>query len=340
MKVLVAGGDGYVGSRLVPRLLEEGREVVVYDWYLFGQEPLGPVRGNPRLKECDGDIRDLRLFKTAVTGCDAVIHLACISNDPSVNLDPVLSRSINCDFFQPMVRLCKEAGVQRFVFASSAGVYGVNPDSMTEDKPNRPFTDYNRYKSYCESVLWEEQTEGFTVVAIRPATICGYAPRMRLDLVVNILTDQALNKGRITVLGGSQMRPNLHIEDMVDLYLLLLEAPKEKIAGQAFNAGRQNHSVLDLAKMVREIVMREMPHLKDIEIAARPHHEDIRSYQISSEKIKRELGFVPKRTVEQAILDMLAAFRNGRIPDPLTNPRYHNVEMMKEVMTKRREIYA
>src|SRR5881398_212472 len=225
-KVLVTGGAGYKGCVLVPKLLEAGCQVVVYDLMLFGSEGLPR---HPNLQVVSGDIRDTKLYARSLNGVTDVIHMACISNDPSFDLDPSLSRTINYECFEPLVATSKYAGVERFLYVSSSSVYGVSdaPD-VTEDHPLVPLTDYNKYKGLCEPLLRRYQSPEFTTVVIRPATVCGYSPRMRFDLTVNILTNHAVNKGLITVFGGTQRRPNLHIEDMADVYLLMLEAPAEK----------------------------------------------------------------------------------------------------------------
>jgi len=330
-RVAVIGGAGYVGAVLVPRLLAEGHEVVVLDLLIYGEEPLAAVRDDPRLTLIQGDVRDREAVRRAVAGCDAVIHLACISNDPSVELDPQLSQSVNFDSFGPCVRAAKEAGVRRFIFASSGSVYGVSDaPQVTEDHPLVPVSLYNKFKAACEPVLFAEQAAGFTTVAVRPATICGYSPRQRLDLTVNILTNHAVNNGRITVFGGAQMRPNLHLEDMVDLYCLLLRVADEPIAGQVFNAGYENHTVADTAAVIREVVRQEMPERGEIEIVTTPS-DDIRSYRINSDKIRRELGFVPRRTIADGARDLIRAFQAGRLPDPLTDIRYSNIKMMKAI---------
>ena len=210
---------------LVPRLLAAGYTVVVYDLMLFGSEGLTP---HPELEVIRGDIRDTPGFARAVRGVDSVVHLACMSNDPSFELDPGLSKSINYDCFEPMVVAAKDAGVRRFIYASTSSVYGVSDDpDVTEEHPLVPLTDYNKYKGLCEPILFRHQSPEFTTVILRPATICGYSPRMRLDLSVNILTNHAVNKGVITVFGGEQKRPNLHIDDVVDVYLMLLQLPDE-----------------------------------------------------------------------------------------------------------------
>jgi nucleoside-diphosphate-sugar epimerase len=328
--VFVPGGAGYVGAVLVPALLEAGYHVRVLDLYLYGREALAAVRGHKHLEEVTGDVRDRAAIRAAVRGCDAVIHLACISNDPSVELDPALSRSVNFESFGPLVRVCKEAGVRRFVFASSGSVYGVSdaPD-VTEDHPLVPVSLYNKFKAQCEPVLLAERTADFVPVIVRPATICGYSPRQRLDLTVNILTNHAVNAGKITVFGGAQMRPNLHIHDMVDLYQLLLTAPTEKVAGEIFNAGYQNYTVAQTAEIVRDVVRREMPERGDVEIVTTPS-DDIRSYRVNADKIRRVLGFVPRRTIEDAVTDLIRAFSAGRLPNSMTDPRYFNIRLMKE----------
>lgn len=329
--VFVPGGAGYVGAVLVPRLLELGYGVHVLDLFIYGEQALGAVKDHPGLKLFKGDVRDQAAVKAAVVGCDAVIHLACISNDPSVELNPDLSRTINYESFGPLVKIARASGARRFIFASSGSVYGVSdsPD-VTEEHPLVPVSLYNKYKAQCEPVLLEQQAPGFSTTIVRPATICGYSPRQRLDLTVNILTNHAVNAGRITVFGGTQMRPNLHMQDMIDLYVSMLEYPDEKIAGQIFNAAYQNYSVADTAKIVKEIVEREQPSARGIEIVTTPS-ADIRSYHISSEKIKTRLGFMPKRTIEHAVHDLIAAFRAGLLPGSMTDDRYHNVKHMKAI---------
>src|SRR5262245_11916142 len=211
-KVFVTGGAGYVGCALVPMLLDAGYQVVVYDLMLFGSEGLPK---HPRLDVVAGDIRDTARLAASLKGADAVIHLACIANDPSFALDPGLSRSINYDCFEPMVAACARKGVRRFIYASTSSVYGVSDaPEVTEEHPLVPLTDYNKYKGLCEPILSRYQSPAFTTVTVRPATVCGYSPRVRLDLTVNILTNHAVNRGVITVFGGSQKRPNIHVDDI------------------------------------------------------------------------------------------------------------------------------
>ncbi|MCP1614218.1 nucleoside-diphosphate-sugar epimerase [Azospirillum lipoferum] len=325
--MLVTGGAGYVGSALVPRLLAAGYQVVVYDLMLFGTDML--PKDDTALSIVKADIRNAADFARAVAGVDAVIHLACISNDPSFELDEALSTTINYDAFEPMVQAARAAGVRRFIYASSSSVYGISEAAdVTEEHPLLPLTLYSKYKAMCETVLARYQAPDFTCVTIRPSTVCGYAPRLRLDLTVNILTNHAINNRRITVFGGEQMRPNIHIDDMVDLYLLLLRLPAETIAGEVFNAGYGNLKVAEIAEIVRKVVMEEFPDLGPIDIVRTPT-DDNRSYHVNSDKIRQAIGFEANRSVEDAVRDLCHAFRDGRIPDSLTDDTYFNVRTMK-----------
>jgi len=321
--VLVTGGAGYVGAVLVPQLLANGFRVKVLDLYLFGDDVLASVGENSSLEEIKGDIRDRELVRALVPGCDAIIHLACISNDPSFELNPELSKSINYDAFLALVAIAKGSGVRRFVFASSSSVYGVKQEEIVdEDLPLEPLTDYSRYKAECEDILLAAREPGFVPLVLRPATVCGYSPRLRLDLTVNILTNHAINDGIITVHGGRQTRPNIHIDDVTDLYVQSLTWPADAIDGKVFNAGHENHAVGELAEIVRRVVGTE------VEIVTTATN-DMRSYRISSERIRRELGFVPRRGIEDAVGDLVAAFAEGRIPDAMTDSRYYNIKTLQ-----------
>ncbi len=275
-KIYITGGAGYVGAMLVPKLLDEGYEVTVLDLMIYGEDVLKP---HAKLTVIKGDIRDVELLKKSIPGSDAVIHLACISNDPSFELNPNLGKSINLDAFEPLVKVSKVAGVKRFIYASSSSVYGVKAEKdVHEEMSLEPLTDYSKFKADCEKILEKYQSNDFTTTTIRPATVCGYSPRQRLDVVVNILTNLAFHKREISVFGGDQLRPNIHIADMVDAYLVLLRSPKESIAGEIFNAGTENQSVLDLAKTVKAVMG------DDVKLVATPTNDN-RSYHISSKKI-------------------------------------------------------
>lgn len=328
--VLITGGAGYVGHVLAPRLLTAGYNVTVYDTLYFGCR----LPNDANLRVIQGDIRDTTKLAEAMQGQDAVLHLACISNDASFELDENLSKTINYDCFEPMVKAAKDAGVKRFVYASSSSVYGVSDSpNVTEEHPLVPLTLYNKFKGLCEPELWRYMEDDFTCVVIRPATICGYSPRTRLDLSVNILTNHAVNKGEITVFGGSQMRPNLHVEDMVDAYELMLEAPHENIHGEIFNIGFQNHSISDIALIVKRVVEEEMPEKGEIKITTTLSN-DTRSYHVNSDKVRRVLGFIPKRTIEDAARDLTRAFRNHLLPASFDDDWYYNVRTMKKIGAK------
>lgn len=329
--VLVTGGAGYVGCVLVPRLLEVGHVVIVYDLMIFGSEGLP---AHPNLHVVKGDIRDTMSFAATLDGVDSVIHLACISNDPSFELAPALSKSINYDCFEAMVVACRSAGVRRFVYASTSSVYGVSDaPEVTEEHPLVPLTDYNKYKGLCEPILLRYQSSEFTTVVIRPATVCGYSPRMRLDLTVNILTNLAVNRGVITVFGGRQKRPNIHIDDLAELYVQLLDVPDRLIAGEVFNVAHENHTVAELAQMVRDVVEQEIPEKAPIPIETTSTN-DPRSYHVSSRKIATKLGYVPKRSVEDAVRDLCRAFKVGKLPNSLNDDRYVNVRVLKKAGLK------
>jgi nucleoside-diphosphate-sugar epimerase len=305
---------------LVPRLLDLGHSVTVFDLMLYGDDV---IDAHPRLKMIKADVRDQIALEGTIPGHETVIHLACISNDPSFELDPSLGRSINLDSFRPLVRISRAAGVKRFIYASSSSVYGVKDHpNVTEEMSLEPLTDYSQFKADCEEILAEYQAPDFTTVTIRPATVCGYSRRQRLDVVVNILSNLAYHNRKISVFGGKQLRPNIHISDMVDAYVALLDAPDEKIAGQIFNAGYENQSVEELAVLVREVMG------EDVELIQTPT-DDNRSYHISSARIRDVLGFVPRHSIRDAVVDMKRAFDNGLLPNSLTDERYFNIKRMQ-----------
>ena len=327
-QVLVTGGAGYVGSALVPALLKDGVRVRSLDLDLYGAAALAGARGDSNLEEVRGDLRDAATIKRAVKGCDAVIHLACISNDPSFELNPALGKSINFDAFEPLARLSREAGVKRFVYASSSSVYGVSdaPD-VAEDHLLKPMTDYSRFKADCEPILLKLASASFVPVVIRPATVCGWAPRLRLDLVVNILTAHAYFNRRVKIFGGKQMRPNINIQDMADAYRLMLSLPDAKIAGEIFNVGDENRTVSELGELARSIVSRLTPARGPVGFETVPT-DDERSYKINSGKIFRKVGFKTTRTIAQAIESLVAAFEAGKVKD-MMDPLYHNIRTMQ-----------
>ena len=324
--VLVTGGAGYAGSLLCPQLLASGYKVTAYDICYFGSDFL-PLN-DPNFILIKGDIRDISKFEVALNGVDFVVHLACISNDASFELDEKLSTSVNMEAFEPMVAAAKKAGVKRFVYASSSSVYGVSEQpNVTEDHTLLPLTLYNKYKGLCEPILKKYTDENFVGVTFRPATLCGYAPRQRLDLSVNILTNHAVSNDKITVFGGTQMRPNLHVQDYCDAVELLMTAPAEKVQNEVFNVGFQNMSIADLAVLVKQVVEAEFLEKSDISIVTTPS-DDNRSYHINSDKITRVLGFKPKYNIEDAIRHLCKAFKEGKLPNSMTDINYYNVKTL------------
>lgn len=327
MNVFVTGGAGYVGSRLIPELLKKGYQVTVLDLYLYGEDVFANFKSNPHLKEIKGDIRNSSLLETFLKKQDVVIHLACISNDPSFELNPILGKSINLDAFEPLVKLCKKHQIKRFIYASSSSVYGIKSEyNVTEEMSLEPLTDYSKYKAECEKILFEYLDNDFICTVLRPATVCGYAPRQRLDVVVNILTNLAYHTGEVKVMGGDQMRPNIHIEDMVRAYIHVLESEDQKIQGEIFNVGYHNHKVIDLGKMVTEIVGKK----REVILQIIPTN-DHRSYHVCSEKIQKKLNFTTRYKIEDAVTDLVNAFEVGKLPNSLEDKRYFNIKTMKEV---------
>ncbi len=323
--ILITGGAGYVGAVLVPKILSKGYKITVLDLMIYGEDVL-PTHNN--LQKIKGDIRNKELLKEILPGHDVVIHLACISNDPSFELNPKLGKSINLDAFRPLVDISISSGVRRFIYASTSSVYGIKREkNVSEDIVLEPLTDYSKFKADCEVILSEYNSPDFITTIIRPATICGYSPRQRLDLVVNILTNLAYNKREISVFGGKQLRPNIHIEDITDLYCLLLEEPDCNVAGKIFNAGDINYSVNELAEIVRSVIG------NDVKLIQTPS-DDNRSYHISSEKIKKEIGFEPKYGIPRAVDDLQKAFNEGLLPGSLTEQKYFNVKMMSLINLK------
>lgn len=308
MKVLVTGGCGYIGHVLVPKLLKCGYSVRVIDTQWFGSFH----SYHPRLEVEMGDIRNID--DIWFQGIDAIIHLASIANDPCGDLNPKLTWETSC---LATMQLADEAacrGITQFIYASSGSVYGVKQEKrVTENLSLDPISEYNKTKMVSERVLLSYQ-DRMAVQILRPATVCGLSTRMRLDVSVNMLTMQALTKGKITVFGGAQIRPNIHIEDICDVYLHLLN--DKNIVG-IFNAGFENISILDIAQMVNEQVACEI---------VLTESNDPRSYRLDSSKLLKT-GFVPKKTVYDAIAEIIYAYRRGTLDD---QAHFHNLHWMKQ----------
>ena len=321
-KIFITGGAGYVGSSLVPKLLDLGFEVTILDLMIYGEDVL---TNHEKLTKIKGDIRDKSLLEKIIPGHDILIHLACISNDPSFELNPSLGKSINLDAFEPMVKISRQNNVNRFIYASSSSVYGIKKEkNVTEDMILEPLTDYSKFKGDCEKILNSYKSDDFITTTIRPSTVCGYAKRQRLDLVVNILTNHAFHNREIKVFGGDQLRPNVHIDDMADSYLAVLNADAKKVNGQVFNVGFKNQSVNELANDVREVIG------DDVKII-NSKSDDNRSYHVSSEKIRDILGFETKYTVKNAVSDLKNAFEKKLLTNTFNDELFFNIKRMNSI---------
>lgn len=318
--VFVTGGSGYIGSVMVPALVMADWQVVSFDREFFGRGAFE----HPRLTRVHGDVRDEPALGAALRSrpFDAVIHLAAVSNDPGSDIDPELTRQINGLACANVMRLAKRAGIKRFLYASSASVYGIKTEpDVNESLALEPLTLYAKYKAEGEAVLRSLVSDDFVGVSVRSATVCGPSPRLRLDLTINILTHQAITKRKLTVFGGTQLRPNVHVADLADFYLALLTAPAAAVNGEAFNVSFSNASVRELADQVVRCVDPTIP----IEVTP---SNDLRSYSLTAARAQRVLGFTPRRTVTDAILELTAEYRAGRVPEP-DAPKYRNVEWMR-----------
>ncbi|MGU9982509.1 NAD-dependent epimerase/dehydratase family protein [Phreatobacter sp. HK31-P] len=317
MRILVTGACGYKGTVLVPKLLERGHEVVAFDIQWFGNY----LRPHPALTVVQGDVR--HDSEVNLDGIDAIIHLSSVANDPCSDLDPKLTWEISCLATMQLADKASRMGIKRFIYASSGSVYGVTDEPhVTEDLPLFPLSEYNKTKMCGERIVLSYAQDMVTQI-VRPATVCGYSPRMRLDVSVNLLTMAALTKGKITVLGGAQVRPNIHIDDITDLYIFLLDNPQHS---GVYNAGFENISIMDIARMVAEHVGAEIEVLPS---------NDPRSYRVNSDKLLAT-GFRPKKTVEDAIKELVGLYRQGVLVEA---DQFHNLKwMMRTVVDSTRQV--
>jgi nucleoside-diphosphate-sugar epimerase len=312
MRVLVTGACGYKGSVLVPKLLEKGHQVVAFDIMWFGNF----LRPHPSLTVIEGDVRNTADID--LSNIDAIIHLSSVANDPCGDLDPKLTWEISCLATMQLADRAKRQGIRRFIYASSGSVYGVSDaPQVTEDLELAPISEYNKTKMCAERIMLSYAGD-MTVQIVRPATVCGYSPRMRLDVSVNMLTLQALTKGQITVFGGDQTRPNIHIDDITDLYVFLLENPQYT---GVYNAGFENLSIMEIARMVA----RHVP----AKIAVTPSN-DPRSYRVNSDKLLGT-GFRPKKTVEDAIREIVGLYGQGALRD---EDRWYSLRWMQQALAR------
>jgi nucleoside-diphosphate-sugar epimerase len=312
MRILVTGACGYKGTVLVPKLLAAGHDVIALDIMWFGNF----LKPHPQLKVVKGDVRDVESID--LKGVDAIIHLSSVANDPCGDLDPKLTWEISCLATMQLADRAVRHGVKRFVYASSGSVYGVKEEEqVTEDLELKPISEYNKTKMVGERVMLS-YADQMVVQIVRPATVCGFSPRMRLDVSVNLLTMQALTREEITVLGGSQTRPNIHIDDITDLYLFMLDHPQHT---GIYNAGFENLSIASIADMVTEhapakVIVKES--------------NDPRSYRVNSDRLLAT-GFRPKKTVNDAIKELVHKYRSGELKD---EDRFHNLKWMQREVVK------
>ena len=324
-KIFITGGAGYVGSALVEKLLELGHHVTIYDLLIYGSDFL--VK-NKNLKIIQGDIRNYKKLQKEILGHSICIHLACISNDPSFELNPQLGKEINLDSFEPLVKIAKNEGIKKFIYASSSSVYGIKEEkNVTEDLPLKPLTDYSKYKAKCEETLDLYGSDTFTVCTLRPATVCGFSKRQRLDVIVNILTNLAFHTRKIKIFGGSQLRPNIHINDMVSAYICLIDAKDKIINRKIYNVGSSNFTVEEIAYKVKKVIGDDVKfeYIKS---------EDDRSYHINSKKILDELKFKTNFSIEDAVKDLKDAFEKKIFSDTLENEMFFNIKKMKNINLK------
>lgn len=324
MKVLIIGGAGYVGARLQKFLIESGFDLRIFDtfWYPSGKN----INLDPRkIEYVTGDVRDLNLLKNSLKDIDACIHLACISNDPTFELDPSLAKSINYSAFPGFVDLLNKSDVKRFIYASSSSVYGVKTEPIvSEDLQCEPLTDYSKFKLACEEIVKSNVSKNIVSTILRPSTVCGYSPRQRFDLVVNLLTITALTKKEIIVDGGQQFRPNLHIDDMIRCYREILTSEVEKINNEIFNVAGANLKVIEIAEIVREVVGSEC-NIKVKEVV------DPRSYRVSGAKIAEKISFQPMKSVRDAVEELKNLFEAGKFSNP-ESEEYYNIRRMKNLI--------
>ena len=332
-KILITGGSGYVGSRLIYKLLKESNHKIInYDISLFGDKHLPKNENFSYYKE---DITDSKKFEEVIVQnkVDTVLHLACISNDPTYELNSELSKKINYDCFEDLVKVSKKNKVKKFIYASTCSVYGVSDSpNVIETNELKPITDYNKYKALCEPILKKYLDESFKGIIIRPATVCGFSEKMRFDLTVNILTNYAYNKGFIRVFGGKQSRPNCHIDDMCDLYKKLIDEDITQFNGEIFNVGTENLKIIEVAEKVKKVLNNKL-NRKNIDIRVE-ESSDIRSYMINSDKVRKLLGFKFKKTVANAIEDLCEAFEKKIIKDSFSD-EWSNIKVLTKIEENR-----
>lgn len=322
--VLVIGGAGYIGSALLPKLLEKGYRVRLLDLMVFGEEPIAQVAHHPNLEVVYGDFRHVECVVEAMRGVDAVIHLGAIVGDPACSLDEDLTIDVNLSATRMIGELAKAAGIERFIFASTCSVYGACDETLDERSMVRPISLYGQTKLASERILRRMADDRFKPTIVRFATIYGLSGRTRFDLVVNLLTAKAKIDGKITISGGSQWRPFVHVDDAAEAVARILDASQDIVGNQIFNVGSndQNYTILQIGEMVHEQVI-------SAELLVNEEDTDRRNYRVDFSQLRNLVGFEPKWTVERGIRQVLEAIANGEVED-YAEARYSNVKFLTE----------
>jgi len=321
--VLVTGGAGYIGSHLVRKLLQHGYRVRVLDKFLYGEQGIAELRGDPHVELRYGDICNIRDVVQAVNGVRAVVALAALVGDAACDLDPREALTTNFESTRCLLESCREIGVQRLVFASSCSVYGANGDEVLRERSHlNPVSLYARTRIMSEEVLLGEHG-GVEVVILRLATVCGLSPRMRFDLMVNTITARASVEGRVRIVGANQWRPHLHVQDAADAFLRAVDAPSSAAAGQVFNVGG-DHLNFTIGQVAEKVVAQ----LPGTVVEYVDGIDDRRSYRVAFDRIRTQLGFVPQRTVDDAITEVRTLLQGGAVPD-YGDDVYHNVKLLQ-----------
>ncbi len=323
-RVLVIGGAGYIGSALLPKMLEKGYKVRLLDRLMFGEEPIQEVRDNPNLEIVQSDFRQVDRVVEAMRDVDAVIHLGAIVGDPACALDEQLTIDINLMATKMIAEVAKGQGVERFIFASTCSVYGASDDTLDENSTLNPVSLYARSKIASERVLMQMADDRFAPVILRFSTIYGLSGRTRFDLVINLLTAKAITEGKITVFGGSQWRPFVHVDDAALAVFKSLQAPLEVVDGEIFNVGsdEQNYTINQIAEIIHKMI-------PNSEIINMGDDTDARNYRVSFYKIRKKLGYLPQWTVEKGVRQVEEALRSGKVKN-YKDAKYSNVKFLTE----------
>jgi nucleoside-diphosphate-sugar epimerase len=317
-RIVVIGGAGYLGTILAEELLQSDHSVDIFDALRFGRRPIENLGDHPNQRLIEGDIRDVSAISSAVRGADGVILLASLVGEPACDLDPSETDEINFVATKMVAEACRYYEVPRFIFASTDSIYGIREGVMTEDSEKNPISQYARLKLRSEEEILSLATDDFRPTVLRMSTIYGCSHRTRFDLVVNILSLRAWATGKITIHGGKQWRPFVHVRDAAKSYRMAIEAPVDKVSGEVFNVGSndQNHQIGELGDLVRQVY-------QDVEIETIPQDPDLRDYYVNCDKISETLGYETTMSVVDGIREIRDWLESKRIADPEAAWRYN-----------------